>query len=99
MVHDHYERYGICYLRTMEALPEEVLVRFMKGEHVMRHQRWLWNGLWSDIFIETTFTQYGHVPNGNIGITLKPGTLKVWALSLHTCSTMDAALDEIFETL
>ena len=43
--HVHYARYGMCYLRAMEALPEEVLVRFMKGEHVMRHQRGLWNGL------------------------------------------------------
>ena len=34
----HYAKYVLCYLRAMEALPEEVLLRFMKGEHVMRHQ-------------------------------------------------------------
>ena len=95
--HVHYARYGLCYLRAMEALPEEVLDRFMKGEHVMRHQRGLWNGLWSDMFIETTFMRYGHAPNGIIGITLKPDTLKVWALSLHTCSSLEAALDEMLE--
>ena len=93
--HVHYARYGLCYIRAMEALPEEVLVRFMKGEHVMRHQRGLWNGLWSDMFIETSFMRYGHAPNGIIGITLKPDTLKVWAFSLHTCSTVEAALDEM----
>lgn len=47
------------------------------------------------MFIETTFMRYGHAPNGIIGITLKPDTLKVWALSLHTCSTVEAALDEM----
>ena len=57
--HVHYARYELCYLRAMEALPEEVLVRFMKGEHVMRH-----HGLWSDMFIETTFMRYGDAPNG-----------------------------------
>ena len=75
--HVHYARYSMCYLRPMEALPEKVLVRFMKGEHVMRHQSGLWNGRWSDMYIETTFMRYGHAPGGIIGITLKPETLKV----------------------
>ena len=30
--------------------------------------------------------RYGHGPGGIIGITLKPETLKTWALSLHICS-------------
>ena len=89
--------YGMCYLRSIEALPGEVLVCFMKGEHVMRHQCGLWNGIWSDMFIETTFMRYGHAPGGVIGITLKPETLKVWAWSLHTCSRLEADLDELIE--
>ena len=43
--HVHYARYSLCYLRSMEALPEQVLTRFMKGEHVMRHQRGMWNSI------------------------------------------------------
>ena len=43
----------------MEALPEDILQRFMKGEHVMRHKPVQWNGIWSDMFIETTFMRYG----------------------------------------
>ncbi|KAJ8027559.1 hypothetical protein HOLleu_32731 [Holothuria leucospilota] len=35
----HYARHYTCYLRSMEALPPDVLSRFMGGEHVMRHQR------------------------------------------------------------
>ena len=35
--HVNYARYGMCYLREMERLPQEVLSHFMKGEHVMQH--------------------------------------------------------------
>lgn len=95
--HVHYARYGMCYIRAMEALPADVLARILKGEHVMRHQRGLWNGIWSDMFIETTFMRYGHAPGGIIGITLKPETLKVWALSLHACSRLEADLDAMID--
>jgi hypothetical protein len=95
--HVNYARYGMCYLRSTEALPGEVLVRFMKGEHVMRHQCVLWNGIWSDTFIETAFMRCGHAPGGVIGIALKPATLKVWTLILHTCSRLEADQDEMTE--
>jgi hypothetical protein len=54
----------------MEGLPDEVLASFLKGEHVMRHESGLWNGMWSDMFIETTFMRYGPGPGGLLGITL-----------------------------
>ena len=93
--HINYARYGLYYLRSMECLPSEVLARFLKGEHVMRHQTGLWNGMWSDMFIETTFMRYGHGPGGLIGITLKPSALKHWALSLHICSRLIKDLAEM----
>ena len=73
--HINYARYGFYYLRSMDALPENVLQHFMKGAHVMRHISGLWNGLWSDMFIETTFMRYGH---GKASIIEK-----TWAFSLH----------------
>ena len=79
----------------MERLPQEVLSHFMKGEHVMHHSAGLWNGIWSDMMIETTFMRYGHAPGGIVGITLKPETLKVWALSLHACSRLESDLDDM----
>ena len=79
----------------MECLPKDVLATFLKGEHVMRHQSGLWNGIWSDMFIETTFMRYGHGPGGLIGITLKPSALKRWALSLHICSHLIKDLVEM----
>ena len=76
------------YLRSMSKLPGPVREEFMKGNHVMRHQRGIWNGLWSDLFIESTFMRYGHSPGGIVGITLQPNTLKRWALSLHLCAQL-----------
>ena len=52
--HINCSRYGLYYLRSMEYLPEDILSGFLKGQHVMRHQAGLWNGMWSDMFIETT---------------------------------------------
>lgn len=86
--HINYARYGLYYLRSMERLPEEVLAKFRDGEHVMRHKAGLWNAMWSDMYIETTFMRYGHGPGGLVGITLSPSTFKRWALSLHTCSRL-----------
>ena len=46
----------------------------------MRHRRGIWNAMWSDMFIETTFMRYRHDPGGLIGITLKKSTMQRWAL-------------------
>ena len=86
--HVNYARYGLYYLRSMEGMPSEVRDRFMKGEHVMHHIPGVWNGIWSDMFIETTFMRYGHSHGGIIGITLRPDTLKTWALGLHIRSKL-----------
>ena len=51
----NYARYGLYYLRSMQRLHPNVLKRFMAREHVMHHQDGLWNGVWSDLFMETTY--------------------------------------------
>ena len=86
--HHNYARYGLCYLNDMKKLPDYLLVKFMRGEHVTRHQRGYWNGIWSDMFIETTFMRYGKGPGGVIGITLKPKVVKKWAYSLQICTQL-----------
>ena len=93
--HVTYARYGLCYLREMERLPKEVLSHFTKGEHVMHHSAGLWNGIWSDMMSDTSYMRYGHAPGGIVGITLKPDTLKVWALSMHACSWLESDLDDM----
>ena len=41
------------------------------------------------------FLRCGHSPGGIIGITIKPSTLKRWALSLHICSQLVKEVSEI----
>ena len=77
----------------MHRLPDEVLKKFLKGDHVMCHNPGLWNGLWSDMFIEATFMRYGKGPGGIVGVTLKPSTVKRWALSLYITSRIESDLE------
>lgn len=86
--HNNYARYGLFYLCSMEKLPEDLVARFLNGEHVMRNKAGLWNWIWLHMFIESTFMRYGHGPGGIIGITLQPSTMTQWALSLHICSQL-----------
>lgn len=95
--HVHYARYATYYYRSMIVLPAEVRQYFMEGQHVMRHNPGVWNGIWSDMYIETTFMKYGHGKGGIIGITLKPETLKTWALSLHISCQLENALFDMAE--
>ena len=70
----------------------------MKGEHVMRHQPGFWNGLWSDMMIETTFMKYGKGPRssgGLIGVTVKPEIAKKVTLSQHIFATIKHGLNEM----
>ena len=93
--HVNYDRYGLYYMRSMERLPGNVLKRCLNGEHVMKHNPGVWNGIWSYIFIETTFMRYGKGPGCLVGVTLKPSTVKRWALSLHTTSRVESDIDEM----
>ena len=87
--HLNYFRYGIAYLNKMSQLPPDLVERFMKEEHAMRHQPGLWNSIWSDMMIETTVMRYGHGPTGVKGITLNEKALDVWALSLHITTQLE----------
>ena len=62
-----------------------------------RHIQGIWNSLWSDQFIESTFMRYGHSVGGIIGITLKLKALKIWALSRHICCKIESDLGEMEE--
>ena len=74
--HVNYASYGLYYMRSMERLHENVLKRFLNEEHVRSHNPGVWNGIWSNMFIETTFMCYGKGPGGLVGVTLKPSTIK-----------------------
>jgi hypothetical protein len=70
----------------MQKLKGDILERFMEGDHVQRHKQGIFNAMWTDMFIETTFMPYGHGPRGLTGLTMNQYAVDCLALSLHTCS-------------
>ena len=93
--HVNYASYGLYYMRSMERLHDNFLKRFLNEEHVRRHNPGVWNGIWSNMFIETNFMCYGKGPGGLVGVTVKPSTVKRLALSLHTTSRVESDIDEM----
>ena len=93
--HQHYARYDTYYLNDMRRLPSSIEKKCLRGEHTTRHRRELWNGICSDMLIETTFMKYGKGPGGLIGITLQQGSVKKWAYSLHVLTQILHDLDEM----
>ena len=76
----------------------DTLTKFLNGEHVMRHQSGLWNGIWKDVAIETTFMSYGkgsQSSGGLVGVTVKPETAKKITLSWHTFARVKQGLEEM----
>ena len=61
----------------MHKLSGNILNTFMKGEHVMRHQDGLRNGIWSAMMIEITCMRYGKGPDGISGATTKPRSVQI----------------------
>ena len=49
------------------------------------------------MYTEATSMRCGHAPGGKIGIALKSETLRVLALRLHSCSRLEADLDQMIE--
>ena len=93
--HINYARYALYYLLSMKDLPKDIQEQFKKGHHTMHHIPGIFNGIWSDMAIESTFMRYGHSKSGIIGITLKPDTLQTWAYSLHTCHSVLNQLNDM----
>lgn len=57
--HWNYARDGIVYLYSMEKMPHNLLKKFMDGEHIIRIKEGLFNGIWSDMAIESTYMKVG----------------------------------------
>ena len=93
--HFNYARYALYYVQEMQRLPKVVLDKFLKGEHTMHHRPGIFNGIWSDMAIESTYMRYGKSKNGIVGITLNQQALKTWAYSRHACSQVISQLNEL----
>ena len=57
--HWNYARDGVAYLRYMEKLPSSPMEKFIKGEHVVHLKDGYFNGIWSDMAIETSYMNVG----------------------------------------
>ena len=77
----------------MQPMPEDVRKYFMIGQHTMHHTAGVFNGIWSDMAIETTFMRYGHSRGGIIGIMLQPESVMTWSYSLHLCNSLTVDLE------
>ena len=82
--HTHNARYALYYMRAVEGLPIEVCKHFMAREPTSG----LFNGIWTDMAIGTTFMRHGHGCRCIVGITWKQETLKTRAYSLHACNVI-----------
>ena len=91
--HWNYARDGVAYLRAMEKLPTSLLNSFMEGEHVIHLSKGLWNGIWTDMGIETTYMKVGKGPAGLIGNTTNTRSVKIWANSHHLSSEVLTELE------
>ena len=87
----------MIYLRSTEKLDGDVLNRFLKGQHVQHHQDGIWNWLWLDMMIESTFMRFGYRRGGIIGVTLNQPVVRCWALSLHICNRLMKDIAELKE--
>ena len=76
----------LCYL---SKLSPNILDNFLKEQHVLRHKQGIWNGIWSDIMIETMFLKFGKGSTGIIGKTTNPRTIQIWVKNQHEWSEVN----------
>ena len=93
--HPNYARYTQVYMQEMEDLPDEVGNHFLNGEHTFHHNDGWFNGIWTDMAIESTYMRYGHGHSGIIGVTLNEEAVRTWAYSMHACSRVVSSLEEM----
>jgi hypothetical protein len=88
----NYARYGLYFVRSMTRLDRDVLDRFCRGEQSLHHTAGVYNGQWSDMFIETNWMRKGHGPGGIIGDTESPQTMATWVYSMDATMTLTGDL-------
>ena len=83
----NYSRYGLYYVRSMTWLGPEILDRFCQGQQSLHHTAGIYNGQWSDMFIETNWMRKGHGTGGINGMTENPQTMASWVYSMDATMT------------
>ena len=91
----NYSRYGLYYVRSMTSLGPEILDRFCQGQQSLHHTTGIYNGQWSDMFIETNWMRKGHGPGSIIGMTENPQTMASWVYSMDATTTLTGDLNKM----
>ena len=81
--HWNYARDGLNYIRMMKKLPMKAFDSFLEGQHVLHLTDGIFNGIWSDMGIETTYMKHGKGPSGIIEITTNERAVRVWFNGHH----------------
>ena len=96
--HWNYARYITWHLIEFATqLDHEALAMFHKGQHVCRHRDGSWNGVFADQFGEQTYIRQGKAKGGLVGMTLSPDQVAGWVLSMHVCTMLSLAMDNMFD--
>ena len=93
----NYSRYGLYYVRSIIWLGPEILDRFCQGQQSLHHSAGIYNGQWSDMFIETNWMRKEHGPGGIIGMTENPQTMARWVYSMDAAMTLTDDLKKIID--
>ena len=91
----NYSRYGLNYMRSMTWLGPDILDRFCQGQQSLHHTAGIYNGQWSDMFIETNWMRKGHGPGGINGMTENPLTMASWVYSMDATMTLTGDLKKM----
>ena len=51
---------------------------YLRGEHVVYLKDGLFNGVWSDMAIESTYTEVGKGLDGIVGVTTNKRSIAIW---------------------
>ena len=81
--HVNYVRWGLYYLHSMEALPDNFHSHFMKVELTIQLFATPLSGIWSDMGIEVLYNRISKKAAGIIRQSKYMETVKVWAYSLN----------------
>ena len=86
--HHNYARYSTYQLNGMNQLSSAILEKLLRCEHTPRNQKEIWDGIWSDIFMETLFMRFGKDPGCMVCVPLIEASVKTWSFGLHICKDL-----------
>lgn len=79
----NYARWSCVYILDMIQLPDDVKDAFEAGQFAIYRSNNQFNGIWSDMAVESTVIRDAKSASGVAGITRKQSALVRWSLTRH----------------